>query len=147
MVDKGSLPFLWSDACFGRRSWSVMIGVDHQRWRLSIAIGANSEALRSASITNGRLSVAIGIDRQRWRLSIAIGVDRQWRRLGVAMVPTTERRARLATRQARSAVMAEIRWSDCEVLSEGKRESGKGRKIKWKKKGGGGAEVFYVLNF
>ena len=39
-----------------------------------------------------------------------------------------------ATRQAWSAATAEIRWSGCEVLSEGKRESGKGRKIKWEKK-------------
>ena len=55
----------------------------------------------------------------------------------VATVPT-------AVRQARSAATIEIKWSGCEVLSERKRESGKGRKIMWKKKG---LKCFKYLTF
>ena len=63
--------------------------------------------------------------------------QRQRRRLSVATAP-------MAAQQAWWAATVEIRWSSCEVLSEGKRELGKGRKIKWEKwkKKKKGVEVF-----
>ena len=53
--------------------------------------------------------------------------QRQRRCLSVAITP-------IAAQQAWWVATVEVRWSSCEVLSEGKRELGKGRKIKWKKK-------------
>ena len=61
--------------------------------------------------------------------------QRQWRCLSVATGP-------MAAQQAWWAATVEVRWSSCEVLSEGKRELGKGRKIKWEKWKKKGVEVF-----
>ena len=96
--------------------WCELKRCDRRRWR-------QQRVEASPLVPMASWSIAIGTDRQQRRLSVAIGTDRQRRCLKVAMAPT-------AARQARSAVTAKIRWSGCEVLSEGKRESGKGRKIK-----------------
>ena len=127
------------------RQWrrlSIAISINRQQWRLSIATlkrchwcQRQAEAsplvpMATLKRRNRRWLPMATIKRRHrpWLPTVTLKHrdQRQRRRLSVATAP-------MVAQQAWWAATVEVRWSSCEVFSEGKRELGKGRKIKWEK--------------